>query len=137
MKCLEIPAQTRILGEKNMIERVCLQCGKEIEGRKGKKFCSIECKNRYNNSMTSGIRKFKSIVLDSLSMNYSILDSLIKNGITSIELEGLCSMGFNPEVMTGSSRDKCGHSERKCYDIIYCQSNVKLFNIRRIINPGR
>ncbi len=88
----------------------CLECGKEIHGRIDKKFCSIECKNRYN---------------------YEILNSLLREDNTSAEISDLIDLGFNPSYVTGHYKGRKAHDEYKCFDIKYDQTPSRIINIRR------
>jgi len=113
-----------------MDARKCPQCGKEVKGRAGKIFCSTECKNRYNNGRLSRSRKCRCTVIENLDRNHSILDLLIKGGVSSISMENVTGMGFNADCFTGWSRDKFGHNRFSCFDISYCRSASKIFGIR-------
>ena len=109
----------------------CLSCGKELYGRTDKKFCDRSCKNRYHNGMASDSRLLRNRIITALVSNYRILESLIETGKTSIPLEDLVSMGFNPVYITAHRRGRHQHEEYSCFDIRYNQSVSKIFNIRR------
>lgn len=113
---------------------VCLECGKVIRtGRSDKKFCGKECKSKYHNRESSPW-KAKKKVLSALDRNYSILESLIRTGVSSITNSDLCMLGYNHEFITSLSRVR-GHSEAACFDIRYFRSETRIFNIHRVTFP--
>lgn len=114
-----------------MEKRFCPQCGKELTGRADKVYCSTACKNRQHNNERDMIARIRKRTLRRLTDNYSILELLIKTGRTSIGLADLNEMGFDSSVITSSGRDGKGHTEFCCFDIRYCRSDTKIFNIRR------
>jgi len=68
---------------------------------------------------------------DKMHVNYLILDESLRSGCTSLKLEELCGFGFRPELAT-SCRKRHKGLEFGCYDILYSQSDSKIFNIHRI-----
>lgn len=109
----------------------CLECGKEIHGRIDKKFCSMECKNRYNNRRTFHIRHIKTRIIGALNNNYEILNSLLREELTSAEISDLVDLGFNPSYVTGHHKGRKAHDEYKCFDIKYDQTPSRIINIRK------
>ena len=109
----------------------CLECGKYIlGGRVDKQFCSDRCRSLYNYKKARSRSLIKMRVLGTLEKNYEILDSLLNQGISQMEVLSLEMMGFKPECATsftirGRLRDVW------CYDIRYNMSGGRLFNIRR------
>ena len=115
---------------------VCLECGDEIAyGRKDKKFCSETCKNRYHNERQHYSRSVRLRVLGALDRNYSVLEKLLRLGISSISIGDIANMGYNKEFVT-SYHKVGGHNEFRCFDIKYCCSDSKLFHIERIKPEG-
>lgn len=110
----------------------CLECGCALTGRKNKKFCSLGCKNAYNNRRISNIRKYKSDIMSRLAKNYELLESLLAEKITSIPLEELKSLGFDDSCMTGHSNGQRKHEECSCFDLVYYRSGSKIFGLRRL-----
>jgi len=109
----------------------CLQCGKEIYGRKDKKFCDSGCKNAFHNMEGERRRKYMKQMDEAVHLNYMILDESLRNGDTSLSLERLTNFGFRPEVANSfKKRYRC--MEFGCYDIRYNQSDSKIYNIHRI-----
>ena len=109
----------------------CLECGHPLVGRTDKKFCCGDCKNRYHNRERNAIRRFRNKTMADLETNYRILEWAVDTGSTSIPLEILDRMGFNPGCVTFHGQGEKGHTEYGCFDIRYYQSGSKIFNIRR------
>lgn len=111
---------------------VCLECGTNFHGRKDKKFCCLECKNTYNNRRHKKIRLYKAEISRKISRNYEVLEMLLIENIRSAELETLKKLGFDPDYFTSSHKNHKRHCECCCYDIIYCLSEKKIFNLERM-----
>lgn len=111
---------------------VCLECGDEIVyGRKGRKFCSEECKNTYHNRKHHHSRTVRLRILGILDRNYSVLEKLLRLDIRSVSLGDLALMGYNKEFVT--SYHKVGsHDEYSVFDIKYCCSSSRVFHIERV-----
>jgi len=119
-----------------MSGKICPQCGKEVAGRKDRIFCSIDCKNNYHNGRISRKTKIKEMTVCKLSKNYDILELVLKSGMGGYPLEQLIKSGFDPELMTSCRKNAQGHLEVHCFDISYCQTPRKIFNVmRNEINP--
>ena len=113
--------------------KVCLECGAEIYGgRAGRKFCNEQCKNRFHNNETRKYTVIKSKVFYGITLNYAILERLVKSGTDSISLDVLDSMGFNRKLVTGTREGVHRHKEYTCLDIKYYQSPTRIFNIRKV-----
>ncbi len=112
-------------------ENTCLECGKEIYGRKDKHFCSLGCKNKWHNRQTRERRQLRMEILAALSRNYEILDALLKEERLSVTLEELEKAGFNPAFVTGHRKGLYRHDEYACFDISFYRSSTKIFNLRR------
>ena len=110
----------------------CLYCGGIIPyGRADKKFCSLQCKNRWNNRRKApDPRPLVQRVLRILDRNHGILDKLLKLGISSLDLLTLQSLGFNLEYAT--SYKKAGvHHQYTCFDIHYELTPSRIKKIAR------
>lgn len=112
----------------------CLECGDRISyGRKDKKFCSEECKNKHHNNLTKMSRSAKRKILTILDKNYSILDLLLRNEVKALWLSDAVAMGFNPGYNT--SHIKTGRRELyHCFDISYVMTPNRLSSISKIQN---
>ena len=110
---------------------ICLECGAPFSGRSDKHFCSLSCKNAYHNRAQQTKRRHRSDILAALSGNYGILESLLKEDRTSARLEELATLGFNPAYVTGHRRGRFSHDEYACFDILFCRTDTRIFNVRR------
>ena len=111
----------------------CLECGREVYGRPDKVFCSSSCKNRFNNRKISAGTKCRNRVIGILKANYAILEKILSQGRTSVSLGELAALGFNSAYVTGCHRAPRSHEERQCFDILYYQTDSRIFNIHRIV----
>ena len=109
----------------------CLECGEPLYGRTDKKFCNSTCRNAWHGQIRSDRRQFRTHTIECLSRNYDILDGLLKTGRSSCPLDNLTGMGFKPEYITQRLASR-GPAELRCFDIAYCQSSIKIYNIRRL-----
>lgn len=110
----------------------CIECGAPLAGRPDKKFCSENCKNKHWNRYYRLARECQARTYSALLANYGILEMLLKLSRTSIKLPELESLGFNTNVSSSHDKDSSGHSRHTCFDLSYCQSATKIFNLRRI-----
>ena len=112
-------------------ERVCLNCGTPITGRVDKRFCSIRCKNEWNNSMSGPEKRRRNSVFNILIKNYHVLEMAMESGERAPELTVLAAAGFREEYVTGFRRIRRGRDEYRCFDICYNKTEARLYNIRR------
>ena len=112
----------------------CLECGDEIVyGRKDKKFCSDDCRNRHHNHHHRSCRQYKRMVTVILDRNYEILDELVRSGIEAIWVADAIALGFNPAYVT-SYRQHGTRSMCHCYDICYVTTDNRMTSISKIQN---
>lgn len=111
--------------------RYCLNCGRELIGRTDKKFCSNKCRNAYHNAEKNSTNSVKTRVVSAINKNYGILYNMLKSGITSAEILELEQIGFRPCFITSERQGRRTHKEYACYDIIYCQTGSRIFDIRK------
>lgn len=117
-------------------DNCCLECGSSLTGRKDKKFCSLICKNAYNNRRISRIRQYRSDIMARLSRNYEILESLLNEKVSSAPLEALKTLGFDDSCITGHNSGHRKHEECCCFDIAYYRSCSKIFGLHRLKIDG-
>lgn len=113
---------------------VCLECGDKIRyGRTDKKFCCDECRNKHHNRIASRGRVYRRRVLATLDRNYSILNSLLNSGITSIDITEVLTMGFIVNAMTSYVNTR-HHQVHCCFDIKYIITPTKITSISKLEN---
>lgn len=111
----------------------CLCCGNDMSyGRPDRKFCSQTCKDQYHNSRRTNSKLARFRVDSILEKNYSILNNLLKMGISQVPRPDIIAMGFNPDFMTHAGVGKTTICEYACYDIAYRISDARVFNIHRM-----
>ncbi|MCK4922362.1 MAG: hypothetical protein KAS71_15020 [Bacteroidales bacterium] len=99
------------------VHKVCLECGKELNGRIDKKFCDMYCKGSYHFKKSKEEQpKFYSKVDDQLKRNRKILKEFNKTGISIVRLETLRNLGFNTRFFTHFWKDKKGDTYLFCYE---------------------
>lgn len=115
-------------------EHRCLECGDDISyGRKDKKFCSDECKNRHHNTLSKVSKSTKRKIISVLEKNYSIMNHLVREGVEGVWICDAVAAGFNPGYMT--SHRKSGKRELYyCFDISYVMTPNRLSCISKIQN---
>ena len=117
----------------------CLECGDIIEyghGRTDRKFCSADCKNRWHNKRKArSWRAYQHKVLRTLEENHTILDRLMRIGLTSLDRMSLGQMGFDFNYVT--SYHKIGQrSVFSVFDITYEATPSRILHISsRLCGP--
>lgn len=110
----------------------CLECGEPLFGRSDKKFCDAACRNAWHSHMRTVAKQHRQYTLKELSGNYSILSNLLRLQKTSCPVGSLLQMGFRPELVTHKGEKKGRHMEYRCFDLAYCLTPGKLFNLHRV-----
>lgn len=110
----------------------CLACGKVLPcGRSDMKFCSVKCKSRYHYFNEGRFRCIRQRVIRTMDRNHKILDALLSEGINSIDLPDLAALGYDFNCVTSYHKVR-GHNEYRCYDIKYCMTANRIFNLVKI-----
>jgi predicted nucleic acid-binding Zn ribbon protein len=109
----------------------CLECGTAISGRRDKRFCSLRCKNKYNNRTQMIKRQMRARTIAALTGNYAVLEALLNAGKTGAGLDELSELGFDPAYVTCHRRSTFRHDEYACFDIWYYRTDSRIFNVRR------
>ena len=118
-------------------EGTCLECGSAIRGRKDKQFCSLSCKNRYHNRVLMNKRLMRAKTMAALTGNHTVLEALLHEGKTGAEMHELLDLGFDPGYVTEHRRGHFRHDEYACFDIWYCRTESRIFNVRRKVSDPR
>ena len=109
----------------------CLECGDVLPfGRSDMKFCSVHCKSRYHYRNTGRSKGCRLKTINAIDRNYGILDSLIEDGVSSIDIPDLAQQGYNFECITSYHKVR-NHNEYRCYDIKYYMSGSRVFGLSR------
>lgn len=108
----------------------CLQCGGALtNGRVDRRFCSIECKNRWHNRQRfPGKDREVQKVLRILTRNRDVLEKLLRMGISNIDRLTLAHLGYNFNYFT--SFQKLRHRwVYTCLDIRYELTPTRVKNL--------
>ena len=79
----------------------CISCGKKLNGRSDKKFCSESCKNDFHNLQHSRKPAIVKIQRAAARRNRSLLVKMEASGIEKISTHELESIGFSFDGLTG------------------------------------
>jgi hypothetical protein len=102
------------------IERLCLECGKEVKGRRDKKFCDDQCRNTFNNKIGAETNPEIRHINGILKRNRKILEELLPpEGKIKISAKRLRDLGFDFTFITHLYTTKTGSVYRYCYEFGY------------------
>jgi len=99
------------------MDKLCLNCDTELEGRVGKKYCSDYCKSNYNyekNKLKEN-SLFKKID-NQLKLNRRLLKGFNRAGKATVRQDKILEEGFNPKYFTHYWKNKKGDVYLFCYE---------------------
>jgi len=99
----------------------CLLCNESFAGRAGKKFCSDQCRNAFNNQNKKVHEQFIANVNKTLRKNRMILHQLGPVGKSTVRREYLDKMGFDFQFFTHSYTTKNNNTYKFCYEYGYLE----------------
>ncbi len=105
----------------DILERPCLECGKQVKGRIDKKFCDDNCRNAYNNKQNAEQTPFVRKLNNILRKNRKLLESSIPPGekMGKLPKQKLLHQGFNFEYHTHHLNTQKGGVYIFCYEYGY------------------
>lgn len=112
----------------------CQQCGKDITGRQGKKFCSPDCKAQAHSEKKKANRveivdTINKILLKNRSILAEIMGSHKQRTVARIELTKL---GFNFQHFTGNYLNRQGKYYHYVYDYAWMEfSSQEVLIVRK------
>jgi predicted nucleic acid-binding Zn ribbon protein len=102
------------------MKKHCLSCGQEMQGRADKRFCSLPCKNAYNNEQRRQSRGATEEIDSYLHRNREVLALLMgETKKASFDRLTLQRAGFKFEYHTGVYFNKEGKMYRIVYDFAW------------------
>ncbi|RKO71446.1 hypothetical protein D7322_11860 [Sphingobacterium puteale] len=104
------------------MEKVCLECGKNIRGRSDKRFCDDSCRNAYNNKLNSDQTNLIRNVNNILRKNRRILADVLEGeekGMTKVQGEKLKRLGFDFKFHTHTFANNKGQTYKFIYEMGY------------------
>lgn len=116
-----------------MPKKICQQCNKEMQGRSDKKFCSVQCKNDFNQAIKvatfSAVQKIDGI----LHKNHQILATVLGNRVsTNIPRLELDAMGFNFNYFTNTYTNTRGKQYHYIYDYSWMEFSTQVVTIYKM-----
>lgn len=97
--------------------RTCPNCGEEVQGREGKKFCNSYCKSNYHYERRKDQENtFFKKVDKQLKLNRRILKNYNRAGKATVRAELLSNHGFNPNYFTHYWKNGKGNVYLFCYE---------------------
>ncbi len=101
------------------IKATCLFCNNELRGRVDKKFCDVQCRSAYHNSVANKEEEQIKSINKILRKNRSILKFASPQGKTTINKSFLVDREFNFNYLTSTYESKAGNTYKFCYDYGY------------------
>lgn len=98
------------------MERECLECGNEFQGRSDKKFCDDYCRNSYHNKKNKGLGPAVKEISKILLKNYKILQDLNPEQKVNVPRAKLSERGYNFNYFTSIYTTKAGKVYYFCFD---------------------
>jgi len=91
------------------LQKLCLSCNNDFQGRSDKKFCDKYCKSAYHYKLSQEqAPKFYNQVDNQLKLNRRILKEYNKAGKATVRAEIILNLGFNPNFFTHYWKNKKG-----------------------------
>ncbi len=103
----------------NLSPRICLNCGKPLQGRVDKKYCDSQCRATYNNRQKLAHEQYIGETNRMLRRNRRILQTLCPEGKSTVRKQVLDDMGFDFRYMTNLYQSSRGAVYFLCYDYGY------------------
>lgn len=109
----------------------CIECGKKVQGRSDKIYCSIECRNAYHNRQNSNVNNRMRNINNILRRNYRLLSQLNPKQKTKVHKSKLLDRDFNFHFFTHIYTTKAGKQYRFIYDLGYLDLDNDYFVLVR------
>lgn len=78
----------------------CLYCGKQVKGRKDKKFCNDGCRNSFHNELNSPINEMVNPIINILKKNRAIVMAFLEKAKDEASREQLLKAGLDFKYST-------------------------------------
>jgi len=102
------------------INKKCLACGKNLQGRTDKKFCNDYCRNAYNNQLKIATNQTVRNINNALLKNRRVLEAALgEEEMTKTTKEKLIRGGFQFKYLTHTYTNKKGNVYFFCYEYGY------------------
>jgi len=98
------------------MNKQCIECGEDFQGRVDKKFCSDYCRNSHNNKINKDGTNLIRNVNNRLRKNWRILEQLNPEDKCKVTKSKLVNAGFDFNHFTSIYTTKAGTIYYFCYD---------------------
>lgn len=116
----------------NTANRLCLECGKPLKGRRDKKYCDDNCRNNYNNKLHSDALAPVRRINHLLQKNRAILKELLgSEKHVTVPVKTLHEKGFDFVYHTHRYITKEGATYCYCYDYGFLPLEKNLYLVVR------
>ena len=101
--------------------KTCLTCGKTLQGRADKKFCTDYCRNAFNNQLNRHENRCVRAINQRLRRNRRILEGVLAPGqrLTKVSKKHLLDTGFVFTYFTHTYTNRNGKLFYCCYEYGY------------------
>ena len=103
--------------------RVCLECGKNLTGRKDKKFCDHHCRSSFHYKTKEDYRHLVHSIHKTIKRNRDILALLVENDSSVVSVETLNLIGFQFSYLSHEMTGNHPERVRCCYDYGYAYTD--------------
>ncbi len=102
------------------MDKVCLDCGKKLNGRSDKKFCDDQCRSNYNTHRKTGDPLAVRTINNILKKNRRVMEQLINaEGKIKLKREAFTRKGFDFNYHTHTYNTLKGTTYLFCYEYGY------------------
>ncbi len=118
--------------------KTCLTCGKTLQGRADKKFCTDYCRNAFNNQLNSHENRCVRAINQRLRRNRRILEGILASGqrLTKISKKHLLDTGFLFTYFTHTYTNRNGKLFHCCYEYGYFRMENEVVLIVKLKKPS-
>lgn len=107
-------------------DHLCKTCSEEFVGRRNAKFCSLQCKNRFNNELNRKKSVIPAKYFKILEKNYQIITYYIEKGQDKVKHIDLIRSGYQTKFHTSQENFKFSDGSNTMADICFNYALVPL-----------
>lgn len=113
------------------MEKICPECGGRFVGRLDKIYCCDSCRSNHNNRIYREAGSGNRLANRILTRNRSLLEATLDQGRSSISLNALQILGFDPGFWTSRHRRPMLPARYFCYEFSYVLLLRRIVNIKK------
>lgn len=114
------------------MEKICPECGGRFVGRIDKIYCCDSCRSNHNNRIYRKNGAESRLANRILVRNRRLLEAAFSQGISSVNLGALQTMGFDPGFWTSRHRRLMRPTRYFCYEFSYTLRHRRIAEIEKI-----